>query len=160
MHPTLCTCLRWRKVPGPTHIHLPSGVGPPSHGGGHSGRRPSGSGRGGLTDPRVGHAFLKSKIRPQFYDVIVPVTSGADRSPSISRGVGGRRQPRCALRLRGLWCREAPGKWGRASVCSGDPGKAKGALGLVKVGLQKKLSPGLMSPSPTTEFHHLCTQRF
>ena len=70
------------------------------------------------------------------------------------------RQPRCALRLRGLWCREAPGKWGRASVCSGDPGKAKGALGLVKVGLQKKLSPGLMSPSPTAEFHHLCTQGF
>ena len=34
--------------------YLPSGVGPPSHGGGHSGRRPSGSGRGGLTDPRVG----------------------------------------------------------------------------------------------------------
>jgi len=45
---------RDHEVPGPTHIHLPSGVGPPSHGGGHSGRRPSGSGRGGLTDSRAG----------------------------------------------------------------------------------------------------------
>ena len=47
---------------------------------------------------------------------------------------------------------------GAASVCSGEPGKVKGALGLVKVGSHKKLTPGLMSPSPTTEFHHLCTQ--
>ena len=50
--------------------------------------------------------------------------------PLISRVFEARRQPRCALRLRGLWCREASGKRGGRVRLLGRAGESEGRAGV------------------------------